>query len=167
MTAYIDQTVAREMYADLDSVTAITFAPPGKAVKTKDGFIANGRWPFGSGCQHATWLIGHFIIFNGDSPRLQPNGLPETRFGFVPAEEGEIIDTWTTNGLRGSGSHDWMVKDRFIPEERTFNLAAPPMYRHGPLCALPNLLLYKVSAVARELPAARSTSSSPWLQTSR
>jgi indole-3-acetate monooxygenase len=34
MTAYIEQAVAREMYRDLDSVTAITFAPPGKAVKT-------------------------------------------------------------------------------------------------------------------------------------
>jgi indole-3-acetate monooxygenase len=66
MTAYIDRDVAREMYRDIDSVTAITFAPPGKAVKTKDGFIANGRWPFASDCQHATWLIGHFAIFDGD-----------------------------------------------------------------------------------------------------
>jgi indole-3-acetate monooxygenase len=147
ITTFIEQTVAREMYADLDSVTAITFAPPGKAVKTKDGFIVNGRWPFGSGCQHATWLVGHFVVFDGDSPRLQSNGLPETRFGFVPAAEGEIIDTWTTNGLRGSGSHDWMVKDRFIPDERTFNLAAPTLYRQGPLYALPNLLLYKTCAV--------------------
>jgi indole-3-acetate monooxygenase len=147
MSAYIDQAVAREMYKDLDSVTAITFAPPGKAVKTRDGFIVNGRWPFGSGCQHATWLIGHFQIFDGDSPRLQSNGIPETRFGFLPAEEGEILDTWNTNGLRGSGSHDWTVKDRFIPEERTFNLAAPTIYRDGPLYALPNLLIYKVSGV--------------------
>ncbi len=148
MTAFIDQTVAREMYSNLDSVTAVTFAPPGKAVKTKDGFVVSGRWPFGSGCQHATWLIGHFLVFDGDSPRLQPNGLPETRFGFLPSEEGEILDTWNTNGLRGSGSHDWAVKDRFIPEERTFNLAAPTLYRHGPLYALPNLLLYKTCAVA-------------------
>jgi alkylation response protein AidB-like acyl-CoA dehydrogenase len=136
------------MYPDLDAVTAITFAPPGKAVKTRNGFIVNGRWPFGSGCQHSTWLIGHFLVFEGDSSRLQANGLPETRFGFVPAEEGEILDTWTSNGLRGSGSHDWTVKDRFIPEERTFNLAAPTFYRQGPLYALPNLLLYKVPSVA-------------------
>ncbi len=153
MTAFIDQTVAREMYPDIDSVTAVTFAPPGKAVKTKDGFIVNGRWPFASGCQHATWMIGHFVIFDGDSPRLQPDGLPETRFGFLPARECEILDTWTTNGLRGSGSHDWTVKDRFIPEQRTFNLAAPTIYREGPLYRLPNLLLYKgaalVSGIAR------------------
>ena len=147
MTAYIDQAVAREMYRDLDAVTAITFAPPGKAIKTKNGYIASGRWPFGSGCQHSTWLLGHFLIFEGDSPRLMSNGLPETRFGFLPAEECEILDTWYTNGLRGSGSHDWTVKDRFIPEERTFNLAAPAVHREGPLYTLPNLLIYKVSGV--------------------
>ena len=143
LTAYLDQSVAREMYRDIDSVTAITFAPLGKAVKTRNGFIASGRWPFASGCQHASWLIGHFAIYDGDSPRLLPNGTPESRFGFVPSEECEILDTWDSNGLRGSGSHDWMVKDRFIPEERTFNLAAPINYRQGPLYTLPNLLFYK------------------------
>ena len=34
LSAYIDQTVAREMNADIDSVTAVTFAPPGKAEQT-------------------------------------------------------------------------------------------------------------------------------------
>lgn len=147
MTAYIDQDVAREMYSNLDAVTAITFAPPGKAVKTKGGYIASGRWPFGSGCQHASWLIGHFLIFEGDRPRMLESGLPETRFGFVPPQECEILDTWHTNGLRGTGSHDWAVKDRFIPEERTFNLAAPTHYRQGPLYTLPNLLIYKVCGI--------------------
>jgi indole-3-acetate monooxygenase len=146
-TAFIDQAVAREMYPDVDMVTAISFAPPGKAVKTRDGFVVNGRWPFASGCQHASWFVGHFAVFDGDSPRLDRNGLPETRFGFLPAEECEIIDTWRTNGLRGSGSHDWAVKNRLIPEARTYNLASPTRYRKGPLYQLPNLLFYKFSAV--------------------
>src|SRR5215469_18629453 len=146
-TAFVDQGVAREMYPDVDMVTAITFAPPGRAVKTRDGFTVNGRWPFASGCQHANWFIGHFAVFDGDSPRLDRDGLPETRFGFLPARECEILDTWKTNGLRGSGSHDWTVNNRFVPEERTFNLAAPTRYRKGPLYQLPNLLFYKFSAV--------------------
>src|SRR5271166_4698017 len=58
MTAFIDQKLARAMYPDVNVATAITFAPPGKAVKQGDGFVVNGRWPFGSGCQHAPWLIG-------------------------------------------------------------------------------------------------------------
>jgi hypothetical protein len=73
--------------------------------------------------------------------------LPETRFDFLPAEESAILDTSTSNGLRGSGSHDWMVKDRFMPEERTFNLAAPTNYGKA-LHSLPNLLIYKVCAVS-------------------
>ena len=147
MTAFIDQKLARSMYPDINVATAITFAPPGKAVKKGDGFVVNGRWPFGSGCQHAPWLIGHFAIFDGDTPRIGPGGFPETRFGFLPVKECEILDTWNTMGLRGSGSHDWTVKDGFIPEERTFNLAAPTHYRKGPLHTLPNLLLYKVVGV--------------------
>jgi alkylation response protein AidB-like acyl-CoA dehydrogenase len=83
-TAFIDQGVAREIYPDVDMVTAITSMPPGKAVKTGDGFTVSGRWPFASGCQHATWFIGHFTVFDGDSPRLDCDGLPETRFGFLP-----------------------------------------------------------------------------------
>src|SRR5579864_9613963 len=131
MTAYIDQSVGREMYPDLDAVTAITFAPPGKAVKTKGGYVVNGRWPFGSGCQHAKWLIGHFAVFDGDSMRVGPNGLPETRFGFLPADEGEILDTWNTNGLRGSGSNDWTVKDGFIPRGADFQPGGPPNIGRG------------------------------------
>jgi indole-3-acetate monooxygenase len=147
MTAYIDQAVARAMYPDIDSPTAITFFPPGKAVKRAGGYVVNGRWPFGSGCQHADWLVGHFAIFDGDAPRMMPNGFPETRFGFFPAADCEILDTWNTVGLRGSGSHDWQVKDRFVPEERTFNFAVPKPYRKGPLDILPNLLLYKLAGV--------------------
>ena len=147
MTAFIEQNVARAMYPNIDVATAITFAPLCKAVQHGNGFIVNGRWPFGSGCQHASWIIGHFAIFDGDTPRLGANGIGETRFGFLPVQQCEIIDTWTSIGLRGSGSHDWAVKDGFIPEERTFNLAAPTLYRKGPLHTLPNLLLYKVAAV--------------------
>jgi alkylation response protein AidB-like acyl-CoA dehydrogenase len=148
MTAYLDQSLAREMYPDINCATAITFSVTGKAIKEKSGYRVNGRWPFGSGCQHASWIIGHFAVFDGDSPVIQPNGLPETRFGFLPPAECEIHDTWYTAGLCGSGSHDWSVKDRFIPDERTVNLQDPTHYREGPLHTLPNLLLYKVPAVA-------------------
>ncbi len=147
MSAFVDQAEARSMYADIDSPTAITFFPPGKAVKRGAGYVVNGRWPFASGCQHADWLVGHFAVFEGDSPRVMPNGFPETRFGFFPADDCEILDTWKSVGLRGSGSHDWQVKDRFVPEERTFNLAVPNPYRKGPLSILPNLLLYKLAGV--------------------
>jgi hypothetical protein len=35
------------------------------------------------------------------------------------AEDDEILDTWHTVGMRGTGSHDVAVTDVFIPERRT------------------------------------------------
>jgi alkylation response protein AidB-like acyl-CoA dehydrogenase len=49
--------------------------------------------------------------------------------------EVEIIDTWTSTGLHGSGSHDYAVHDVFVPAERSFSLATDPPFQWGPLWA--------------------------------
>jgi alkylation response protein AidB-like acyl-CoA dehydrogenase len=61
------------------------------------------------------------------TPRLRPDGRPDIRTFFVPVGECEILDTWHTAGLRGTGSHDWQVTDIFVPEERSF-----PILFNGP-----------------------------------
>jgi alkylation response protein AidB-like acyl-CoA dehydrogenase len=37
----------------------------------------------------------------------------------LPIGACEILDTWYTAGLRGTGSHDWQVTDVFVPEEQS------------------------------------------------
>jgi alkylation response protein AidB-like acyl-CoA dehydrogenase len=55
------------------------------------------------------------IVHEGGKPRLTPAGAPETRFMLLTSEVCEIIDTWSVGGLRGTGSHDVVVRDVFVP----------------------------------------------------
>jgi alkylation response protein AidB-like acyl-CoA dehydrogenase len=39
---------------------------------------------------------------------------------YLPKGAYRILDTWYVGGLRGTGSHDIVVDDVFVPAERTF-----------------------------------------------
>ena len=69
----------------------------------------------------STWIQAGCIVHDERGPCLRPNGTPETRQCLFSTADAEIIDTWHSTGLRGSGSHDFAVKDYFVPEERTFS----------------------------------------------
>ena len=65
----------------------------------------------------------------------------------MPAERCEILDTWTTTGLRGSGSHDFAAEDVFVPAEQTFNPWTSPIQREGPLYAFPFMFIVNGAGV--------------------
>ena len=147
-SGFLDQQVAREMYPDLDMVTASSLIPRGRAVKVKGGYRVSGRWPFSSGCQHSAWIVGGCLVYDeSGQPRLRPNGVPETRQCYLPAEAVSILDTWYTTGLRGSGSHDFTVSDYFVPEERTYSYQELKFYRSGSLYRFPLNILFKFAGV--------------------
>jgi indole-3-acetate monooxygenase len=58
-----------------------------------------------------------------------------------PAAECEIIDTWHSIGLRGTGSHDYAVTDAFVPSARSISFREPPVEQE-PLYALPTIALF-------------------------
>jgi alkylation response protein AidB-like acyl-CoA dehydrogenase len=147
-TAFLDQDVARTMYADLDAVTAGAAAPSGRAVVVDGGYRVSGRWKFGSGIQHADWVNSGCVVYDGDTPRLDAAGRPETCLCFLPPAACEIIDTWTTTGLRGSGSHDYVIHDAFVPAERVLSLATSPVRRPGTLYAYRRMFIFNHAAVA-------------------
>jgi alkylation response protein AidB-like acyl-CoA dehydrogenase len=86
-------------------------------------------------------------VFEGDRPRLDRRGVPETRLCYVPAERCSIVDTWTTTGLRASGSHDYVVDDAFVPAEQTFNPLTSPILRDGPLYAMRTMYMANIVGV--------------------
>jgi alkylation response protein AidB-like acyl-CoA dehydrogenase len=69
-TAFLDQSVAREMYRDVDTITGGAIRPAGQATAVPGGYRVSGRWPFGSGCHHCTWVTSGCIVYDGGGPRL-------------------------------------------------------------------------------------------------
>ena len=45
----------------------------------------------------------------------EDTGQPAQASFMVPRGEFEIIDTWDTAGMRGSGSHDVLMADCYVP----------------------------------------------------
>jgi len=145
-SAYLEPSVAREMYRDLDAPTGGSLLFTGRAEAVNGGYRINGRWPFVSGCLHCDWLIFSCNVMENGSARSMPNGMPERRFCFVAKHETEVLDTWYTTGLRGSGSHDVAINDVFVPVERTYSFPSPPR-RKGALYAYPLMFAYNLPGV--------------------
>jgi alkylation response protein AidB-like acyl-CoA dehydrogenase len=150
MSAYLDEPLAREVYGRDDAVTSGVFAPLGRARRTADGLRVSGRWPFGSGCEHAQWRMGGVIVLDGDRPELLPSGAPHVQSVLFAAAETEIIDTWSVSGLRGTGSHDVAVHDVWVPANRCFSLFTGVPRGDAPIHRLPffGVLAGGVAAVA-------------------
>ena len=110
-------THCRELIEDQSVIMCSSTASAGRAEKVEGGYRVTGRWGFCSGC-HNSDLFGAtvFIYENGEREESGHQYL------VVPKAQFEILDTWHTAGLCGSGSHDVVLEDVFVPEER---LVAP------------------------------------------
>jgi alkylation response protein AidB-like acyl-CoA dehydrogenase len=136
LSGFLPPAAAREIYgSDPLVITGGAVAPTGKATLAEGGYVVNGRWQWGSATQNCRWITGGALIFEGDKPRIGATGEPEFRLMIFPAKDVEILDTWDSAGLRGTGSHDFQVKNAFVPNDRAFaiGVAAPvvktPLYR--------------------------------------
>src|SRR6266446_6087353 len=92
------------------------------------GYRVTGRWPFGTGCQESSWMLGSFQILDGDQPRRSPDGASVYWRGVFQRSEAQIVEgSWDVSGLRATGSFDWTVNDVFLPERRTMVHAGVPL----------------------------------------
>jgi indole-3-acetate monooxygenase len=105
---------------DPRSLMAGTFNPNGRAVRVPGGYRVTGRWSFGSGSLHASWFASGCVLYEGDQPVMGQRG-PRWRNFVTPLRDVEVLDTWHTTGLRGTGSNDYVITDAFVPDGWDFN----------------------------------------------
>lgn len=125
-SAYLDDTVARSLYPTLDLVTAGWIFPAGQAHQTDEGYRVSGRWSFGSGITYADLVVCGCTQFAGGAPVLTETGAPSWRIAIVPADKVQVIDTWHTTGLLGTGSHDYEIDSVMVPAAHTFSFFRGP-----------------------------------------
>lgn len=143
VSAYLPEPEARAIWGEHpDVITGGVFAPSGTAADDGDDWRITGRWRFASGCQHCDWLMGGVLV--------AVDGRPQARLVLFPAADAQIIDTWDTAGLRGTGSHDIAVEDLRVPRARSVSLVEDRPRAAGPLYAFPifGLLALGIGAVA-------------------
>ena len=150
VTAFLDDAVGRAMYPDIRAPTAAAATTTGRARRVPGGYRVSGRFPFLSGCQHCEWLwLGCLVVGDDGEPLVDAQGVPQTRQCFLRSTQCEILDTWYTTGLRGTGSTDVTVRDEFVPAEHSFSFQDPEIVkREGALYAFPFMFIAKGSAPA-------------------
>jgi indole-3-acetate monooxygenase len=120
----------QEIYAHgADTVIAGTAVMGGgRAVPVDGGYRVTGRWPFGTGCQESSWMLGSFQILDGAEPRRSADGTSVHWRGLFARSEAQIVEgSWDVSGMRATGSFDWTVDDVFLPERRTMVHAGIPL----------------------------------------
>ena len=111
---------------DDSTLISSSYMPVGKVEHVDGGYKLSGHWGFSSGSKHCKWAF-----LGGMVPPKNEGEAPDYRTFLVPLGDYEIVDNWNVSGLEGTGSHDIVVKDAFVPEHRTHRSI------HGFECASP------------------------------
>lgn len=129
MLSLFDPRLQEEVFASGPVLAPAPLAPTGRGVPADAGVRVTGRWSWATGAMDADWMIVGALIERPD--RIDP------ALVVVPADQVEVVDTWHTAGMRGTGSHDLVINDAFVPEHRLVAVAdiyggtAPGAREHG------------------------------------
>jgi alkylation response protein AidB-like acyl-CoA dehydrogenase len=134
---------AQEIFGPPDAIAGGYGMPGGTAVAVDGGIRVTGRWSWGSGTDHCTWIGGGVRIVDGDGTPSRLADGTSAPFVFFDRGDVELLDTWHVAGLKGTASTDYTVTDGFVPHGRWVEFVAgpqplvdSPLYRFSFLGAL-------------------------------
>ena len=152
----MDPGIAKEVFLNNPQVIMCGGGGPGsrpnRAVLNSDGsYNVWGQATFISGCHNAEWCFVPAPVFVGEELQRTPEGGPIVRMFFLHRSQWEILDTWDVACLRGSGSHDVLVRGGHVPANHAdVGLVSFPARYDNPVYRIPVplRLAYNKAAVA-------------------
>ena len=116
LVAYLPASTRDEMFGGGRGVAAGVWAPRGTARSVDGGVVVSGRWPFCSGITHADMMFAGCFVDGQRVPSVVA----------LPKDDLKVLDTWHTLGLRGTGSHDSVADEVFVPADRVLSVFNGP-----------------------------------------
>jgi len=148
LAAYLPADARTELFG-AGQIAAGVWAPRGQARPVDGGVIVSGRWAFCSGITHADLLFAGCLMEDDAADRPAPSVVA------IPKQDLHVLDTWYTLGLRGTGSHDAVADEIFVPSARVFSLFDGPLIDR-PLYRFPPFGFFALSVAAPALGNARA-----------
>ena len=155
--AYLPETAAREIYSgDWLMNGAGSIAGSGTAIPVEGGYRLNGRWACCTNSPGCSWYLGIFTVLEEGKPRHLENGAPDLRIFYFPADKTEIVPTWDTGGLRGTGSHNLLLQEAVVGVEFGYSLQAAKTWVASPMYAAGSKIWSQTAFAAVALGIAKS-----------
>jgi alkylation response protein AidB-like acyl-CoA dehydrogenase len=145
LVAYLPASSRDELFGDGRGIAAGVWAPRGKGRTVGGGVVVSGRWPFCSGITHADMMFAGCLV---DDQRV-------ASVVALRKEDLQVLDTWHTLGLCGTGSHDSVADEVFVPADRVFSIFNGPVVDR-PLYRFPVFGFFALSIGAAALGNARA-----------
>jgi alkylation response protein AidB-like acyl-CoA dehydrogenase len=99
-----------------DVSIAASLAPVAQATQVEGGYRVTSKGStFASGVDHSVWIVLGAMTQGGPQP--------DWKFFLLPARECNIVDTWHTAGMRGTGSKTVVADNVFVPDDLVLSLA--------------------------------------------
>jgi indole-3-acetate monooxygenase len=106
-------------------------APLGRAVRADGGWRVSGKFRFGSGIRHATWVLGGFVETADGQPVLDAQGAPRVMSIVTPKANTRLLGNWDVMGLVATASYDFEVLEQFVSDDFVLAGRDQPPLRGG------------------------------------
>ena len=145
LVAYLPPSSRDQLFGGGRGLAAGVWAPRGKGRSVDGGVVVSGRWAFCSGICHADVLFAGCMVDEASVPSVVA----------LPTKDLQLLDNWHTLGLRGTGSHDTVADEVFVPADRVVSIFNGPVLDR-PLYRFPPFGFFALSVAAPALGNARA-----------
>jgi alkylation response protein AidB-like acyl-CoA dehydrogenase len=144
LAAWLPEDARGDLFGAPDRVAAGVWAPTGKGRRDDGAVVVSGRWAYCSGITHAHTFFAGCVVEGGQRPAVVA----------LRTADLDVLGTWHTLGLRGTGSHDSVADAVAVPAAHVLSLFDPPVLDR-PLYRFPIFGFFALSIAAAALGNAR------------